>query len=660
MPKAKENPIYLYWDKALLLLLAAVGVYVFLGRVVSSPIKIEGAGQSKMTPDQLVDDLYQDAKDLQDRINRARPEEIEATDYAGFIRGRLDETLPDNLPRNPLTFKGAGVKELAREESIVTPAVLSPKNIRGRAAIGLIHTGSETSRSRTQPIATSGRETHWITVAAEFPFHRQYLAFAGLDPLVAENRRLEENDQRFVFARLDLQRQELQADGSWSKAEDVNAYELFREGLPTTVENLGKLYSLSADEESSENARALREWLSRDGFQEFIVRPEFFYLTGFEQWYWPEEPPDLEDERNIATTLAGPLPTRDESPKYRDVSRARTTTDRGRTTVADRAGFPGGLPGENMVMPPVMAPGMAPGTQPRTTSTSRSRSTSAGRSQYNRGQRIGIRQDYRQETIQMWAHDSTVVPGATYRYRMRVLLYNPLCGHELAASGKVRESGWLEGPWSGWSEPVETMKKQSFYFTGVSPARGSKPPRARVTVYAWQDGWWYENLFFYSDAGSMIGSIRDVPHFAMSEAELPRTTRDARGAASRRTRPVGTGARAKVKVDFTTGWSIVNFKPEVQLDQPVNGESADAGTVTTAELEVKEQTTGRVEKRYVVIDSDNIRRKEVAEIVARQEAAFKEMRRESEAGRSRSSDGLRRPEGGNPMGPIGPMPGMPR
>jgi len=634
MPKTRENLIHLYWDKVILLILAAVATYVFLGRVISSPIKTGSAGGPNQTPGKLVEEVQRGAVVLKDKIERASSTQTQAPSYIEALRERLSGDLPSDLPQNPLTLQGPGVTGLPSLVYITAPPVLAPLKVRGQAGIGLIPTAK--TRSTTQPAAsTSGTESNWITVAAEFPFYRQYLAFAGLEPFIDEDRRLSAKDQRFLFARVDMQRQELLPDASWSEDEDINPYELYRKDLPNTVENLTELCSLSSDEEQSGNVRALKSWLSRAGFQEFIVRPEFFNLAGFEQWYWPEPLPDSTDGRSPVRTRAGPIPKRDDAPRYsvlKVATKGRLPVSRARPNAPLNRVLPEGPLARDMFAPQLPMDSV------------RSDSKRVDRRRTDRDQRIEIPKDYRQdnapETIAMWAHDHSVVPGRTYRYRMRVLLFNPLCGQERAKSGKARTLAWLEGPWSAWSEPVQAIRKQSFYFTGVSSARGSKPPRARVTVYAWKDGWWYEHLFFYSDAGSIIGSPMDVPQYVLrdsgastrtapsSRAEFG--TSGARRTSTRRgaTRTEGPGPRPKGRVDFTTNWSIVDFAPQMQFNQPVDKESTASKAVTTAELVVMEQETKQLVKRYAVIDGDDLRRQQLEQIVDRQEDAFRDMQRQ--------------------------------
>ena len=97
----------------------------------------------------------------------------------------------------------------------------------------------------------------------------------------------------------------------------------------------------------------------------------------------------------------------------------------------------------------------------------------------------------------------------------------------------------------------------------------------------------------------------------------------------------------------------MDFSPEMQLEQPSDRESTKIETITTAELVVTEQATQEIEKRYTVIDSDNLHRQELEQTVARQEAAFREMQRglddrsrPSRTDRSRTPPPIMPPGGG--------------
>ena len=656
MPKTRENFIHLYWDKALLLLLAAVGIYVFLGRVFSSPIQIGGPA---LGPQQLVDELVRETDTLEGRLGQYSAAEYPAPQYLQQIEERFGPSASagaGNAWVMPLPAEGAR----AGRVQIPTPNVLEPLSLQAQSGIGSIATNSPARRGGSTRAASSesGKGIYWVTVAAEFPFRKQLLAFAGLEPLT-------DKDQYPLFARLDLERQELLPDGSWSPAESVNPYELYRQDFAETVKNLAELYSLSSDEEQLVNVNALRSWLGRKGFQEFIVRPEFSSLDGFEQWYWPEESANLTDNQVRSQTLAGPPPARDDSPRYRAVDRSgrqATGTQAGRAPVV-RA--PGPMTGSPVSVLGPGGPGIGAFELPRMESPvgRRSGSTASGRGGSER--RIEIPRDVRledaPEIVGIWAHDISAKPGCTYRYRMRVLLFNPLCGDERAENKKTRQQAWLTGAWSDWSEPVETLQSRYLFFTGVAPGIGSKPPRIRAEIYAWQQGWWYSSMFYYSDAGQEIGSPRAVPQFVLAGDARPVRRAEASlgvGASGRdRTMPAGSGPRPRITVDFTTDWTIVDFSTEVQRDQPADNASAPVKPVTTSELVVMEKSTGNLAYRYSVMDSEDPRRQRLEELIDRQDKAFKEMDRRPDQRDRAPTDPRSRPGSSRGGGVGSPGPG---
>ena len=680
MPKTRENFIHQYWDKALLLLLAAVGIYVFLGRVLSSPIKTSGDGPA-LGPQQLVSKLVQETSALESQLGQPKVRAYPAPEYLQQIEERFR--------KSPTGGRNAWVAHLPAKATtrlglvqIPTPKVLKPLSVRAQSGIGLVSTSSPGSRRGTTQAASSesGPAMYWVTVAAEFPFRNQYRAFAGVEPLVDRDRRSTEKGQDLLFARLDVERQELLANGSWSPAESINPYELYSQEFEATVKHLAELYALSSDEEQLDNVNALRSWLGRKGFQEFIVRPEFFTLEGFEQWYWPEPPANLTDNRGDLETIAGPLPTRDESPRYREEDRRGSQdTTRGRTVRVPSQRVPArGLPAPmlggpaGVLVPPGFAmsgtfgqPGMAPSVGRRPGSAATGRGRAEKRIEIPRGSRL----EDAPESIGMWAHDISAKPGCTYRYRMRVVMFNPLCGDERAENKKTRRQAWLTGDWSDWSGPVETLERRQFFLTSVSPGTDSKPPRARVMVYAWERGWWYNSLFSCTDAGQKIGAPRDVPDFVLaSDPVRARLAKDTLRSGSRGSDlgpggdrrsppPRGPGPRPKITVDFTTDWVIVDITAEVQLDEPVDNTSATVRSATTSELVVMEKTSGKLAKRYSVMDRDDPQKQELEELIGRQDKAFKAMERRPER-RSRTTIGPRRRPGSSKGGAAG-MPVFP-
>jgi len=103
--------------------------------------------------------------------------------------------------------------------------------------------------------------------------------------------------------------------------------------------------------------------------------------------------------------------------------------------------------------------------------------------------------------VTIWAHDDTVQPGKTYRYKMKYKLLNPIYGsRNIAEQPKLQDQFALESKFSEWSKPV------------------------RIEVFKWEDGAWHSKTFECAP-GDLIGG------------------KDG-------------------KVDYSTGFSVVEFRPD--------------------------------------------------------------------------------------------------
>ncbi len=106
------------------------------------------------------------------------------------------------------------------------------------------------------------------------------------------------------------------------------------------------------------------------------------------------------------------------------------------------------------------------------------------------------------EPMVFWAHDDTVEPGVTYRYRIRLGVFNPVAG-----TGQLREEEAANNSkvilWSQYSDvtrPVEIPRRLYFFPVGVQEA--SKGVDIQVCKYAL--GYWYSEQFVVK-RGDVIG-----------------------------------------------------------------------------------------------------------------------------------------------------------
>lgn len=98
------------------------------------------------------------------------------------------------------------------------------------------------------------------------------------------------------------------------------------------------------------------------------------------------------------------------------------------------------------------------------------------------------------EEMPVWTHDFSAAPGKTYRYRLRVVLNNPLFGRGLYLSDSQKsaaDAATLEGNWSAWSSPIEVEMDRHFFVVSASDDdRFGSGPRAAVEVYEFYYGYW--------------------------------------------------------------------------------------------------------------------------------------------------------------------------
>jgi hypothetical protein len=127
--------------------------------------------------------------------------------------------------------------------------------------------------------------------------------------------------------------------------------------------------------------------------------------------------------------------------------------------------------------------------------------------------------------IVCWAHDADIVPGKTYRYRMKVLFKNPvwatngLCAnpqHEQQFVLDVQNLNDNQG-WSDWSKDVRVAPTTQYFFASAKQqiARGAVL-NAEVDVFKREKGDWTVSRFTVAP-GDSIGQPKNGTDYTTGE-----------------------------------------------------------------------------------------------------------------------------------------------
>jgi hypothetical protein len=112
--------------------------------------------------------------------------------------------------------------------------------------------------------------------------------------------------------------------------------------------------------------------------------------------------------------------------------------------------------------------------------------------------------------VRVWTHDMTAEPGATYQYRARVVINNPLYGRNLqAAQTNLAASSLIEGPWSEWTPEVHVPRSSYFFITSASESNEISPqPSAGAEMYVFKYGYYRKETLQLNPGDSLFGEAR--------------------------------------------------------------------------------------------------------------------------------------------------------
>jgi hypothetical protein len=542
-------------EKIILVIVGVLCAVFLITRVILSPNKVSYDSRN-FGPSAIDDYVYEQAQVLKQKLNqppdKLEPYKPKVNEFLALLDSSIrsiDTSLWPVVPYELGADSGvAGVYTLPRIGEVNDVAI---EHIR---AVAYVPTNPVTEENPYDKAGNEPNDIDFVTVEANFDVRQLYDKFhesfiedvepEWADPCLA----------RPVFAAVQLQRQELNDDGTWSDWLDVPR---------TKIDQHSKLFTITENIDELPPGGLKVQMLQFDNkqIQIDLLQPEAYHIASArEEWFPPvlhRKYVDLQRKETLVERRDAKETEREQHEKELEDKRNRRA-DSTRTGITGRASRTG---------PGLSSPGGigdlygGGGTNTRSRDRSRDRQTTTGRlsetggtvdrrrSSRNRASttdeltditglygndRLGdsrgnlkrkpstndVYYDFDEvalnrltdfsklrEPMLFWAHDDTVEPKKTYRYRIRLGVFNPVAGtnqlSEQSISQKNKVILWSD--FSDVTEPVDILGRSYFFARDIQEAAET----VTVTVCEYVLGHWYSEDFKIRQ-GEVIGDVIEV------------------------------------------------------------------------------------------------------------------------------------------------------
>jgi hypothetical protein len=539
-------------EKIILVVVGLVCVWLLITRVIFSPNTVS-VQERNFSPADIDDYVYEQAQLLKQKLNeppdKLNPYEPKVDEYLALLDSSLSDI--DTMLWPVVPFEIAPEKAVAGVYSLPRIGEVNDVAVEHIRAVAYVPTVEVTPQNPYDKSGNEPNDIDFVTVEAKFDVSQLYDNFEEsfvrdvelewADPCLAKP----------VFAAVNLQRQELKSDGTWSDWQNVPR---------SRIDRYGKMFQIVEDIQDLPPGGLKVQMLQFDNrpVQIDLLQPEAYQIASAkEEWFPPilhRKYLDLLRKETLEEKRQAREAEKEKRENEADERRSRRADTRtgigGRTsgtgTGFARSGGIGNLYGGG-------------GINSRSRDRSRDRQTTAGR--FNETGRLGDRRrssrnrsgtndimadglgpygnlrpgDGRGGTVRripttndvyydfdevalnrltdfsklrepmlFWHHDDTVEPKKTYRYRIRLGVFNPVAGtnklSEQDASQKNKVVLWSD--FSDVTEPVEIPGRSYFFARDIQEAAKT----ITVTVCRYVLGHWYSEDFEVNQ-GEAIGNV---------------------------------------------------------------------------------------------------------------------------------------------------------
>lgn len=543
-------------EKIILVIVGLACAFLLITRVILSPNAVTYNGKS-FTPSAIDDYFYEEAQALKQKLNEP-PDQVEpykpkAPKYLALLDSSINDVDTTLWPIVP--YEVGAEKAVAGVYNLPVIGDVNEVEVEHIRAVAYIPTGEVTPQNPYDKAGNEPNDIDFVTVSAKFDADQLYEKFHECFVEYVEQQWVDPCLAKPVFAAVDLQRQEKNNDGTWSDWRDIPRAKIDQyQKLFRNTENIQDLQpgGLKVQMLQFDNPQVQMELLQPQAYQIASANEEWFPPVLHRKFKNLQRKEEQEEKRQARE----------------DEKEDRGQDDRRNRRADSRLGVGGGGrasrggPGYSGGMGDLYGGG---GSNTRSRDRSRDRqSTTPGyysegggrsgdrrRTSRNRtgtttdpmmdslslygGDRYGdtrggtIRREPTtndvyiefndiafnrltdfsklKEPMTFWALDDTLEPKKTYRYRIRLGVFNPIAGtnkvSEQDAGQKDKVILWSS--FSDVTEPVEIPGRSYFFARDIQEAAKT----ITVTVCRYVLGHWYSEDFKVSE-GEVIGDVVEV------------------------------------------------------------------------------------------------------------------------------------------------------
>ncbi len=522
------NPIAQHIEKAVLGLTVLIFLAVISMQFVTSPNNVK-TGSREVAPNQIYNELASTANALQSQISDTSPtlpdvEPVALLDrYNNAFAASTDNarSLPAPLGNSydvttALGFSAGDVPKTGTKidniESLEVPATSKPFAASSWGTLDPYAVIEVPEYANYVP-AAQPFDLPTVSIEANFPGTKLRDILEGKDGYPGVPRLFWVSTGMAVMG-LEVERQQLQADGSWGSTQTITT----PPGTPLPTSAVTKDDGLVRLNEIIASAQDVSAQVMRPMYPPTIAGPT---------WAPPSELLDAESQGLTETQRLQRQLTR----LTAELNQLNNPSTRTTSTTRQNPGSRPGRGGSGKSPTNTRDPS---DTQPRP-----NRDRNRERIEFIEDQiediksdleRLGVEADedaavtniLDQDALQLWTHDIGVKPGATYRYRTRVVLNNPYFrkGPYLDESDDAQQALTVEpfvrANWSQWSDPVAVGAKEFFFVAEASqPISGAELPTAKIELYSMYYGYYRRSSMNIEPGQSLAANLRVSGDFVL-------------------------------------------------------------------------------------------------------------------------------------------------